>query len=694
MTTTQRDAISSPATGLEIYNTTTNKFNYYNGSSWTAVGSGLSTAILSTGSTLSVGTEYHANTATAAFTATLPSAPVDGSHIRIVDVKGTFDTNNLTVSRGGSDTIEGSTSVLLSSENGVFDFHYDSGETRWSLAEHDTPAPVTLHQVRMTRSTAQSIPSDAFTKVTLNAEDFDTGGIGNTSTGTITITQAGRYQISGELCFTTAAVFNAQLEVRVGGSRIGREIMRESSGNGFWCPGVTVVRDLSTSDTVELYVFHQAGTSVNTSTNVGDQPFLEVIQLPTSVIAGAGISDLQDADGDTRVQLEESADEDKIRFDTAGTERMIISGDGNVGIGTSSPASTLHIKPSTAAALQIDPFGASAGNAGEVRFLELLANGANYVGFQAPDLITGDVVWTLPNADGTNGQALVTDGSGALAWANAGGGTELKDADSDTKVQVEESADEDKIRFDTAGTERMIISGDGNVGIGTSTPSASSILELSSTSKGMLLPRMTTTQRDAISSPATGLGIYNTTDNKFNYYNGTNWTAVGVGTNRFIHAELSADQTSVTTGTDIVFNTKIVGNGITLNTGSGVFTLTAGATYELDAALFGVTYSGVNGALVYEWVNSSNVSLGGTAAGVYRVDATSNISNQPLAKLIITPSSDQEVKLRVTAANGTGSVFAARSYASITQINSSGSDLITTSYIHAGLDRGPDQRGT
>lgn len=52
---------------------------------------------------------------------------------------------------------------------------------------------------------------------------------------------------------------------------------------------------------------------------------------------------LQDADKDTKVQVEESADEDKIRFDTAGSERMIITNTGQVGIGTSSPDHTLHI---------------------------------------------------------------------------------------------------------------------------------------------------------------------------------------------------------------------------------------------------------------------------------------------------------------------------------------------------------------
>jgi len=52
---------------------------------------------------------------------------------------------------------------------------------------------------------------------------------------------------------------------------------------------------------------------------------------------------LEDADGNTKVQVEESSDENKIRFDTAGTERMIIDADGKVGIGTSSPSTVLHV---------------------------------------------------------------------------------------------------------------------------------------------------------------------------------------------------------------------------------------------------------------------------------------------------------------------------------------------------------------
>jgi hypothetical protein len=65
------------------------------------------------------------------------------------------------------------------------------------------------------------------------------------------------------------------------------------------------------------------------------------------------------------------------------------------------------------------------------------------------------------------------------------------------------------------------------VGIGTTTPDASSALDITSTTKGLLIPRMTAAQRDAISSPAIGLMIYQTDGTVgFYYYNGSSWAEV------------------------------------------------------------------------------------------------------------------------------------------------------------------------
>ncbi|MEP7170774.1 MAG: hypothetical protein ABI855_15505, partial [Bacteroidota bacterium] len=65
------------------------------------------------------------------------------------------------------------------------------------------------------------------------------------------------------------------------------------------------------------------------------------------------------------------------------------------------------------------------------------------------------------------------------------------------------------------------------VGINNPTPAASALLDLTSTSKGLLAPRMTTAQRNAIASPATGLLVYDTSVNQFYFYNGAAWTSFG-----------------------------------------------------------------------------------------------------------------------------------------------------------------------
>ncbi|MDC0061237.1 hypothetical protein OAJ26_00135 [bacterium] len=76
-------------------------------------------------------------------------------------------------------------------------------------------------------------------------------------------------------------------------------------------------------------------------------------------------------------------------------------------------------------------------------------------GVQTTGTVNVNGAYTLPTSDGSSGQALVSDGSGALSFATVitGALTSMSDADGDTKIQVEESSDEDKIRFDANGVE-------------------------------------------------------------------------------------------------------------------------------------------------------------------------------------------------------------------------------------------------
>jgi hypothetical protein len=80
--------------------------------------------------------------------------------------------------------------------------------------------------------------------------------------------------------------------------------------------------------------------------------------------------------------------------------------------------------------------------------------------------------------------------------------------------------------FYVNGSERMRIDSSGNVGIGTSSPNASAILDAQSTTKGVRFPNMTTTQKNAVSSPAAGLVVFDTTLAKLCVYSGSAWQTI------------------------------------------------------------------------------------------------------------------------------------------------------------------------
>lgn len=75
-----------------------------------------------------------------------------------------------------------------------------------------------------------------------------------------------------------------------------------------------------------------------------------------------------------------------------------------------------------------------------------------------------------------------------------------------------------------AGANKVAtIQADGNVSLSNTTAPACAKLDIVSTTGGVLMPRMTTTQKNAISSPLAGLMVYDTTLNQMSYYNGTTW---------------------------------------------------------------------------------------------------------------------------------------------------------------------------
>ena len=153
---------------------------------------------------------------------------------------------------------------------------------------------------------------------------------------------------------------------------------------------------------------------------------------------------------------------------TGVTERLRINPAGNVGIGTSSPTQKLTI----------------------VGALQTTSNSASF--------------------DQTGVQLDYTAGAGRLASYVSTG----------SNLQFFTNASSG------SASEKMRIDSSGNVGIGTSTPNTSAILDAQSTTKGVRFPNMTTTQKTAISSPAAGLVVFDTTLAKLCVYSGAAWQTI------------------------------------------------------------------------------------------------------------------------------------------------------------------------
>ena len=177
------------------------------------------------------------------------------------------------------------------------------------------------------------------------------------------------------------------------------------------------------------------------------------------------------------------------------------------------------------------------------------------------------------------------------------------------------------------------------VGIGTSSPVASSILDLTSTTKGMLVPRMTATQKSDISSPATGLLIYQTDGTTgFYYYTGSAW--IGLPNSGLLSKVEGTDFTGsllvghATTGalTAAEYNTGIglgalqaVTTGV-YNTASGFLGLCSNTTGLMNTAsgadaLYSNTAGNYNTASGVRALFSNTTGSFNTASGVYALSS-------------------------------------------------------------------------
>jgi len=195
------------------------------------------------------------------------------------------------------------------------------------------------------------------------------------------------------------------------------------------------------------------------------------------------------------------------------------------------------------------------------------------------------------------------------------------------------------------------------VGIGTTMPDGSAALDVKATDKGFLMPRMTTTQKDAIATPAAGLQVYDTETKSVWLYDGTVWKEsagggkfvdgaspdiayysgrVGIGKDNFstvhkLYVEGNKDTDDTNTAAKVVANYNGTG------TSTATYGLAAEArnntsgTVDYSAGLLGAVVNGESGSLnnTYGvWAYTQNSGNVGTGAGVlgtyYNQKGTSN----------------------------------------------------------------------
>lgn len=153
--------------------------------------------------------------------------------------------------------------------------------------------------------------------------------------------------------------------------------------------------------------------------------------------------------------------------------------------------------------------------------------------------------------------------------------------------------------------------------IGTLTAADSkAALDIASTTKGLLIPRMTKTQRDAITSPPTSLMIFNTTDGAYNYYTGSAWA--GIGTGGVVGPASATDNAiSVYDGTtgSIIKNSSVTisGSTITGNVTGNAATVTTNANTTGDVTSVGnVTTIGAGKVTNAMLAAPIGIAVGGT----------------------------------------------------------------------------------
>jgi hypothetical protein len=291
MTTTQRTNISSPATGLMVFDSTTNSFWFYNGAAWTEIKTGAVTSLQDTDTDTKIQVEESA----------------DEDKIRF-DLGGS---ERLVIGQNAS----GSTLIeLLNNNNNVFLGQYaggnnTTGEANTFIGEY---------------AGGNNTTGQFNTFIGEDAGGANTTGLNNTSLGASSASNLTTGEGNTFIGFHTGRVNNGNSN-----SFFGRDAGYSNLGNNNTFLGYRAGYNNQSSN--NIFLGSQAGENETGSGKL----YIENSNSTTPLIYGDFTNDIvkingrlsitngfSDADNDTKIQVEESADEDIIRFDMKGTEFM------------------------------------------------------------------------------------------------------------------------------------------------------------------------------------------------------------------------------------------------------------------------------------------------------------------------------------------------------------------------------------
>ena len=295
---------------------------------------------------------------------------------------------------------------------------------------------------------------------------------------------------------------------------------------------------------------------------------------------------------------------------TNNTEKTRVTSAGNVGIGTPTPAAKLDVLAGVTTTNSIVNATGSIND-----FLQYNIQNTS-TGIQAQSGYSA----TADNGTATSGFAWLGINNSAFNFPstyNIGIANDVSYIGSGQDMHIANANNTKSIIFSTGKTttpffdERMRITNAGNVGIGTPAPSAKSILDLTSTTTGVLFPRVTTAQRIAIAPTGTDLGlkVYDITTNTFWFWNGLIWVQQATSTNSW-----GLTGNAGTTATNYIGTTDAVNLRIGTNGTEKMRVLSGGQVAINNTAPFGGDLLTVTTNATNQYgVNGYNTITGGEA---------------------------------------------------------------------------------